>query len=519
MLNQYISSAGLVSAAAVKFNSRFNAMPVPKKLWHNVTFAAMLSVAVFGSPAVFAAASGHAAANLAAVNINDGFAKLVAAVNPAVVNISVTGSVKSSRNIPGYNGKQLPPSLQEFFKRFGNPNGAPDSKNNNPFERKTKAVGSGFIIDPSGLVVTNNHVIADADAIEVVFEDGTRIPATLKGTDSKTDLALLQIERDSPFPFVKFGDSETARVGDWVVAIGNPFGLGGTTTKGIISARGRDIRAGPLDDFIQIDAPVNRGNSGGPLFNMRGEVIGINTLIYSPNGGSVGIAFAIPSALASNVISQLRDTGTVQRGYLGVHILSVSKEIAKSLGLDKVRGALVTQIIADSPAEAAGIKAGDIILSFNNKPILNMRALPKVVASTKTSKKVDIVVWRNQKKKTIRVSIGGNADDKTVAAKANSEAGKLGLSLAELSAKNRNRFALSDNITGVLITAVNAGSVAAKKGLARGELIKKIGNLEVTTPKQVEAAIAEAKSDNKSILLLIERKARVRYVVVPLEAE
>ena len=461
--------------------------------------------------------AGHAAEGLPETNIADGFADLVEAVRPAVVNISVTGTV-SSRGTPGFRGQS--PELEEFFKRFfGDQFRMPDGGPDRPFERKTTAVGSGFVIDPEGLVVTNNHVIEDADEIEVVFDDGTRIPAELKGTDAKTDLALLEIKGDSPFPFVKFGDSEEARVGDWVVAIGNPFGLGGTTTKGIISARGRDIRSGPLDDFIQIDAAINRGNSGGPLFNMRGEVIGINSAIYSPNGGSVGIGFAIPSSMASNVISQLRDTGTVQRGYLGVQIQSVSEEIADSLGLDKARGALVTQVIENSPAEKAGIEAGDVILSFDGKDIPRMRELPKIVALTETNKEVEVVVWRNEEKKTISASVGGNADIKTASVESDaSEAGKLGLSLSALDEDNRQRFGIPEEATGVVITAVKQGSPAAERGLSRGELIKKVGNTEVIEPEEVSNAIADANDkDKNSVLLLVERDSRVRYVVIPLK--
>ena len=461
--------------------------------------------------------AGHVAEGLPETNIADGFADLVEAVKPAVVNISVTGTV-SSRGAPGFRGQS--PELEEFFKRFfGDQFKMPDGDPDRPFERKTTAVGSGFVIDPEGLVVTNNHVIEDADEIEVVFDDGTRIPAKLKGTDAKTDLALLEIEGDSTFPFVKFGDSEAARVGDWVVAIGNPFGLGGTTTKGIISARGRDIRSGPLDDFIQIDAPINRGNSGGPLFNMRGEVIGINSAIYSPNGGSVGIGFAIPSSMASNVINQLRDTGTVQRGYLGVQIQSVSDEIADSLGLDKARGALVTQVIENSPAEKAGVEAGDIILRFDGKDIPRMRELPKIVALTETNKEVDVVVWRNEAEKTIRVSVGGNADITTASVESDTtEAGKLGVSLSALNDDNRDKYGIPEEASGVVITSVKQDSPAAERGLSRGELIKKVGNAEVTEPEQVNAAIAEAmEKDKKSVLLLVERESRVRYVVIPLE--
>ena len=398
--------------------------------------------------------SGHAAENLPPVNIVDGFADLVDAVKPAVVNISVSSTVKS-RQPQGHNN--LPPEYEEFFKRFFGEEGQNRrGGNSQPRERRTSAVGSGFVVDPNGLVVTNNHVIDGADEIEVVFDDGSRYPAVLKGTDSKTDLALLEIKSDNPFPFVKFGESESARVGDWVVAIGNPFGLGGTTTKGIISARGRDIRSGPLDDFIQIDAPINRGNSGGPLFNMRGEVIGINSAIYSPNGGSVGIGFAIPSALASNVIGQLNESGTVQRGYLGVQIQTVSDEIAESLGLGKARGALVTMVIEDSPADKAGIEAGDIILKFDNKDIPVMRELPKVVALTATDKEVDVVVWRNEKEKVIPVSVGGNTDGvaKNIS-KPDSPAAKLGLTIENLTEENRKGYEIGEEETGVLITGVD----------------------------------------------------------------
>ncbi len=379
------------------------------------TKAAPLVVALFALAMLLvlptlslAATSSHAAAGLPAANVNNGFADLVQAVKPAVVNISTTGRTKSKR-IPGLD-RQLP-QLEEFFHRFfgeppegfhrdhnTQPHGQPHRQpHTQPRERTTTAVGSGFIIDPEGLVVTNYHVIDGADEIEVVFDDGTRRPATLKGRDAKTDLALLQVSTDKPLPYLKFGDSDAARVGDWVIAIGNPFGLGGTTTSGIISARGRDIQSGPLDDFIQIDASINRGNSGGPLFNIKGEVIGVNSAIYSPNGGSVGIGFAIPSSMASNVIAQLRDSGVVQRGFLGVQIQTVSEEISESLGLEKATGALVTQVNTDSPAEKAGLQAGDVILTYDGKEVRKMRDLPKLVARSKKETEVDIEIWRDDR--------------------------------------------------------------------------------------------------------------------------
>jgi len=489
-------------------------------LFTSIATSAALTLSMH-SMTVMADKSGHVAENLPEINIADGFAELVEAVKPAVVNISVTGTVSGNRRGQGQGG--IPPELEEYFKRFfpdqfRGPGG--QGGESKPYERKTTAVGSGFVIDSSGLVVTNNHVIADADEIEVVFDDGTRIPAELKGTDSKTDLALLQIKGDKPFPFVAFGDSESARVGDWIVAIGNPFGLGGTTTKGIISARGRDIRSGPLDDFIQIDAPINRGNSGGPLFNMRGEVIGINSAIYSPNGGSVGIGFAIPSALANNVISQLRDTGTVQRGYLGVQIQSVNDDIADSLGLNRARGALVTQVIEKSPADSAGIEAGDIILSFDGKSINEMRDLPKIVALTEAKKEVDVVVWRNEKEVTIRASVGGNADSETAATKSDDAGNKLGMTLMQLDEDNREKLGVDEDIEGVVISKVDPESAAFDRGLTRGEIIRKVGNTEVTTPADVITSIEQALEDKKSsVLLLVERDGRVRYVAIPLEDE
>ena len=462
----------------------------------------------------------HVAADLKEVNVNNGFADLVDAVKPAVVNISVTASAKGGSGLPDL-GKHAP-QLEEFFKRyFGQPDGrpSPSPQPSEPYVRKTQAVGSGFIVDPSGLVVTNNHVIDNADEIEVVFDDGTRIPATLKGTDSKTDLALLQIETDQPLPYVEFGNSEKARVGDWVVAIGNPFGLGGTTTKGIISARGRDIRSGPLDDFIQIDAPINRGNSGGPLFNTKGEVIGVNSAIYSPNGGSVGIGFAIPASMASNVIAQLRDNGTVQRGYLGVHIQLVTDEIADTLGLDKASGALVTEVVPDSPAERAGVESGDIILKYDGKPVNTMRDLPKLVALTDKHTDVEITVWRSEKEQDLSVQIGVNDEEQVASASSNSPASKssLGIQLENLDDDNRQVFNLDPETLGVVIVEVDPESEAGKKGLTPGDVIKKVGSQKISSVDDVKAAVkASEEAEKNSVLLLVERDNRTRYVVVPM---
>jgi serine protease Do len=422
--------------------------------------------------------------------------------------------------MPGFNGQS--PQLEEFFRRFFDqlPNmqnrQAPEEQ---PYVRKTTAVGSGFVIDPDGLVVTNYHVIKNADEIEVVFDDGTRVPATLRGTDEKTDLALLQIDTDGPLPYVVFGNSDDAEVGDWVIAIGNPFGLGGTTTSGIISARGRDIRSGPLDDFIQIDASINRGNSGGPLFNTRGEVIGVNSAIYSPNGGSVGIGFAIPSSMASNVIGQLQQTGSVERGYLGVHIQAVSEEIAQSLGLDDDSGALVTQVMEDSPAEKAGIEAGDVILSFDGKKLDRMRDLPKFVALTPKGKSVKVKVWRNEDRKTLKVKVGSNEAPKLAGnAEQQQEHQALGLKLQPAVGGDLEKYALDEDTVGVIIVDVAPHSPAAQKGLREGDVIKRVNNNDVTVPGDVYAEIAASKAARKeSVLLLVERNNQARFVVVPIQ--
>jgi len=458
------------------------------------------------------AASEHAAAGLGKVEISRGFADLVAAVKPAVVNISTTSRTASKR----FPGGSMPPEMEEFFRRFFD-EPPPRRKRNAPRERKTTAVGSGFIIDASGLVVTNHHVIDGADEIEVVFDDGARFPATLKGRDKKTDLALLEISTDKALPFVRFGDSDAARVGDWVIAIGNPFGLGGTTTSGIISARGRDIQSGPLDDFIQIDAPINRGNSGGPLFNTRGEVIGINSAIYSPSGGNVGIGFAIPSAMAGDVIAQLRDTGVVRRGFLGVYYQTIGFDLAESLGLKKPAGALITQVIADSPAEAAGIEAGDVILEYDGKKVGKARDLPKLVARTDAQAEVEIVVWRNERRRTMRVVIGRSKEEEAAPSADASAAGQLGLILGALSDAAREKYGIDKDTEGVLITGADPDSAAAKQDLREGDVIVRIGKRHVRSPKEASAALQAARdAGKKSALLLVSREQRTRFVAVPL---
>ena len=344
------------------------------------------------------------------------FADLAEKLLPAVVNISSSQTIGAKKAEGGSDEPKAAPSspFDEFFKNFmdkqkqggGGTDNIPAPIMPSPTHKAT-SLGSGFIIDAKqGLVVTNNHVIADADEITVILQDNTNIKAELLGRDEKMDLALLHIKTTHPLVDVKFGDSDKMRVGDWVIAIGNPFGLGGTVTSGIISARARDINAGPYDDFLQTDASINRGNSGGPMFNMSGEVIGINTAIFSPSGGSVGIGFAIPSDLAQPVVEQLHKFGHTKRGWLGVRIQAMTDEIAESLGLDKRRGALVASTASDGPAARAGILPGDVVLSFDGKPVDEMRSLPRLVAEATVDKTVPLTVWRNGKEISLKVVVG-----------------------------------------------------------------------------------------------------------------
>ncbi len=461
----------------------------------------------------------HRAAKLDDIDVNSGFAELVSAVRPAVVNISVTGKTRGEPAIPGV--RDYAPEFEEFFKRFFGfvPEGWKPDEQTPYLERKTTAVGSGFVIDPAGLVVTNHHVIEDAEEIEVVLDNGTRIPATLRGADEKTDLALLEIKTTNPLPFVVFGDSDQARVGDWVIAIGNPFGLGGTTTSGIISARGRDIRSGLVDDFIQIDAPINQGNSGGPLFNTLGEVIGVNSAIYSPNGGNIGIGFAIPSSLAGNVIEQLRKTGTVERGYLGVQIQEVSADIADNLDLNGARGALVTSVVPDSPAEQAGIEVGDVILSFDGKPIEQLRDLPKIVARTMQGNNVEITIWRNQNTLRLNAQVGESRTKSIAETDSGVHAmDQIGLVLENSSRVNLQHYGLEPNTSGLVIVGVTPGGEADRRGLKAGDLIKRINQKEVSTPEEFRTILDETRQAGKdTVLLLVQNRQLTRFVAVSLD--
>lgn len=444
------------------------------------------------------------------------FADLIEAVSPAVVAVSTSGKAPSEQRLtPDF---QLPPGspFEEFFERFF---GGPDfhgGQGNIP-PRKFRAQGSGFIIDPAGTVITNHHVIKGAEEITVITDSGEEYQAELKGYDQKTDLAVLQIDLDEPLPYVEFGESDSARVGDWVIAIGNPFGLGGTATTGIISARGRDINAGPLDDFLQIDAPINRGNSGGPLFDANGKVIGVNTAIFTPNGGNVGIGFAIPSSMASNVIDQLMAKGYVDRGWLGVQIQGLTPDLAESLGLPAENGALIASVVTDSPAEKAGLQAGDVILKFNGISIDKLRDLPRLVAETRADSEVEVEIWRDGRSRDLVVTVGESQSEEPLQLAAGDKPSqkRLGLVLAELDESTRSQYRVGQNTDGVLVIQVAPNSPAAEKGLRPGDVIKKVGNSAVSKPSEVIAEVKKASAqDRKSVLLLVERNGSDRFVAV-----
>ncbi len=446
-------------------------------------------------------------------------ADLAEKLQDAVVNISTTQTVKGTQGIPLPKVPKGSP-FEDFFEDFFNGQRRP----NRP--RRVNSLGSGFVIDSSGLIVTNNHVIDGADEIFVNFNDNTKLKVEkIIGTDSKTDIALLQVKSDKPLKALNFGDSTKMRTGDWVMAIGNPFGLGGTVTLGIISAKKRDINSGPYDEFIQTDAAINRGNSGGPLFNMEGEVIGLNTAIISPTGGSIGIGFAVPSNTATHVIDQLRRFGETRRGLLGVRIQSVTDSIAESLSMTKPTGALVANVTTDSPAESAGIKVGDVILSFDGKEVENMRILPKLVARTAIGKTVDVVILRNDEKKTLQVTIGRMKESPKTASAKKEEAepektSLLGLSLAAMTDELRTKFKIAKTVEGVVITEVNPDSDAAQKNIAAGQVIVEVQGSKVKTPDEVKTQVAEKKkSGKKSVLLLIaDGKGELRFVAVPVES-
>ncbi len=449
------------------------------------------------------------------------FADLAEKLLPAVVNISTTQTIRNPERIPEM--PQFPPGspFEDFFKDFFDHQMKQDSQ-----PRRATSLGSGFIIDPAGYVVTNNHVIQDADAITVTLHDNSVFKASVVGRDTKTDLALLKIDPGKKaLTAVAFGNSDQARVGDWVLAIGNPFGLGGTVTAGIVSARARDINAGPYDDFLQTDASINRGNSGGPMFNVQGEVIGINTAIFSPSGGSIGIGFAIPSSLAKPVIDDLRKFGKTRRGWLGVRIQSLDQDLAESMGLSEEKGALVASVTADSPAAKAGIKPGDVILKFDGRDVSEMRQLPRMVAETPIGKRVDMDVWRDGRESSYQVTVGelkeepaeqAKAQDKPESPPKGEEIPSAGMTVASLTPQLREHFGIDEQTKGVVVVDVRNDGPAADKGLKAGDVIIDAGQQPVRSPQELLRAVDKARSAGQhSLLLRVENPQVIRYVVLP----
>ena len=506
--------------------------PTKKRL-----LAAAASLAIAGSIGLGAIASGTVPVFAEAVRVDapkaPGFADVVEKVSPAVVSVRVKSRVESTSDNPGslfgggpngffnFDGQgfeDLPDGhpLKRFFREFRRDDGprAERRERRQGRERfRPSSQGSGFFISEDGYLVTNNHVIKGGAEYTVVMDNGDELDAKLVGVDDRTDLAVLKVEEARKFTYVKFADDSSVRVGDWVVAVGNPFGLGGTVTAGIVSARGRDIGAGPYDDFIQIDAAVNRGNSGGPAFNLSGEVVGINTAIFSPSGGNVGIAFAIPASTASDVVSKLIQGGSIERGWLGVQIQPVTDEIAESVGLDSAKGALVSEAQADSPAKAVGINAGDVILSVDGKPVASPRELARVIGNLNPGTDVKVDVWRNGKSEVFTVKLGtlpGAEDRAEVTPDQPSQVEPSSLADFGLTVTR------SEDGKGLVVTDVAPDSDAADRGIQAGDVIVTVNSQAVTSASDIEKAVGEAsKAGRKAVLFQVTRDQANRFIALP----
>lgn len=505
----------------------------------------VLSIAALSASAAPAAETAQQPAIVAPQRGPASVADLAEGLLPAVVNISISQDAEGSDTD---SGSPLPKVQKDApFEQYFNDYFS-DRKKDGAKNRKVNSLGSGFVIDPAGYIVTNNHVIEGADQIEVNFSDGSTLEAKLVGTDPKTDLSVLKVEPKAPLKAVKFGDSRKMRIGDWVMAIGNPFGLGGTVTVGIVSARGRNINAGPYDNFIQTDAAINKGNSGGPLFDMNGDVIGVNTAIISPSGGSIGIGFSIPSEIAKNVIDQLKTFGETRRGWLGVRVQPVTEDLAKTLGLDQARGALISSVIAGGPVENGPLKGGDVVVEFDGRPVKEARDLPLIVAESPIDTDLNMVVLRDGKKLTLTVRLKqmakGAEDEGDTSADAmdgegsdqgTDEAGPgqsqdggaavtvegpvLGMTLKALTDDLRKQYSIDKSVEGIVVTEVEPGSPAAEKGIVAGDVIVEIAQQFISTPEEAASKINTLKeADRRNAQVMVSNaKGDLRFVALRLE--
>jgi serine protease Do len=453
---------------------------------------------------------------LAPVSNQAGFADLVAKVRPAVVNIAVTERAQQATDETAPAQQPLPfPPDSPFGQMFQQFNQQRQQQQQNAAPRH--ALGSGFIIDPSGYIVTNNHVVDGASKVTVTLENGQAFPAKVIGRDAKTDLALIKVDAGKPLPYVAFGNSDKERVGDWVVAVGNPFGLGGTVTAGIVSAHDRNLDNGPYDDYLQIDAPINPGNSGGPLFNQSGQVIGIDTAIYSPSGGSVGIGFAIPSNLAKDVVAQLRQHGKVERGWLGVEMQPLTPALAKAIGRPDAEGVIVDQVVAHSPAAAAKLQQGDVITAYDGKPIKNARDLALAVADTAHGSAAKLTIWRNGQQHVVDVAIGRQPGPQVASSNEAPDGTPVGMALAPLTPKERGDLGLAPTVSGVVVAQVMPGSHAADSGIQPGDIIERVGDAAVATPAEAASALHKAEHAKKTAVpLLVMRNGATYFLALQL---
>ncbi len=490
--------------------------------------AALLGAAIIAGavsiPLIYQTSSASAApagATVTNAGTDSSFASVVDADKPAVVTIVTT--MKAQDQAEDGDSSQMQEQFKQFFEQQGipGPRQAPAPKS----DERAQALGSGFIVSPDGYIVTNNHVIANATEIKVTLDDGTELAGKLIGADPKADLAVVKVDAKKPLPTVAWGDSEKLRLGDRVLAIGNPFGIGTTVTAGIVSARGRDLHSGPYDDFIQIDAPINHGNSGGPLVDGEGKVVGINTAIYSPNGGSVGVGFAIPADQAKTIVAKLQKDGSIDHGYLGVQIQPVTQDVADALGLAKPAGALVADVTKDSPAAHAGLKQGDTITAVGDKPVSTPKDLSRLVADLSPGDKEAITVWREGKSINLKVAIGGNDDGKQELAafngaeKAEPAGPRIGVALADLTPDVRERMGLPHDVEGVVVANVSPDKPAAEAGLKAGDIILSVNAETVHDASEAKKAVAAvAKAEKKSVLLLIQRGNNKTFVAVPFAA-